>query len=949
MSEGETVTIAQNPALTVTKTATSTGPYNLNDTITYSIVAENTGNMTLTGVTITDPGVGAVLGTCTPTQPATLAPNATLTCAATHVVTQADIDAGSYANTAFADSSETDPVSEGETVTIAQNPALAVTKTATSTGPYDLNDTITYSIVAENTGNTTLTGVTITDPGVGAVLGTCTPTQPATLAPNATLTCAATHVVTQADIDAGSYANTAFADSSETDPVSEGETVTIAQNPALTVTKTATSTGPYNLNDTITYSIVAENTGNMTLTGVTITDPGVGAVLGTCTPTQPATLAPNATLTCAATHVVTQADIDAGSYANTAFADSSETDPVSEGETVTIAQNPALAVTKSNPRAGPYALNDTITYSIVAENTGNMTLTGVTITDPGVGAVLGTCTPTQPATLAPNATLTCAATHVVTQADIDAGSYANTATASSDQTQPVTDDETVSTAQNPQVGLAKQAASVVEVSTGTYDIRYNFVVRNYGNVALSNLQVSDNLALTFPPPASFTVRSLTSLDFSIDPTYDGSGNNNLLLGTDTLAIGGSGTITLVVRVVPTNSGPYNNSAVATGNEPDDDPVTDISQNGNNPDSDSDGDPTDNNDPTPVTFEGNLLEPPIGFKEVNDQNAPVLKWTVTWINNANIVAVLAEAADPIPAGTTFRAVGPLNGYPLPVSAPTGSTTAGVTCTNSSTVTTTTYCYYEGPTATYPRGRIVWVGTLGPDLGAENAAEAQHEIVITFSVTAASGVTSVKNTATIDFDKNGDGDVTDPGERRVATTTETWKTSIPETLPDTGFAPGRVTTLPAQPPHLAYQALGSLWLELPTLGVQSTITGIPNQDGKWDISWLGSDAGWLTGTAYPTTYGNSAITAHVYLANGKPGPFVNLRSLKWGDQVVVHSGGQRYVYEVRQVEQVKPGDLSTLRHEDLAWVTLITCQGYNEASNTYTHRTVVRAVLVKITSE
>ncbi len=368
----DTLITTGTPALAVTKSATSTGPYNLNDTITYSIVAENTGNTTLTGVTITDPGVGAVLGTCTPTQPATLAPNATLTCAATHVVTQADIDAGSYANTAFADSSETDPVSEGETVTIAQNPALAVTKTATSTGPYDLNDTITYSIVAENTGNTTLTGVTITDPGVGAVLGTCTPTQPATLAPNATLTCAATHVVTQADIDAGSYANTAFADSSETAPVSEGETVTIAQNPALAVTKSQSSAGPYALNDTITYSIVAENTGNMTLTGVTITDPGVGAVLGTCTPAQPATLAPNATLTCAATHVVTLADIDAGSYANTAFADSSETAPVSEGETVTIAQNPALAVTKTATSTGPYDLNDTITYSIVAENTGNI-------------------------------------------------------------------------------------------------------------------------------------------------------------------------------------------------------------------------------------------------------------------------------------------------------------------------------------------------------------------------------------------------------------------------------------------------------------------------------------------------------------------------------------------------------------------------------------------------
>ncbi len=165
-----------------------------------------------------------------------------------------------------------------------------------------------------------------------------------------------------------------------------------------------------------------------------------------------------------------------------------------------------------------------------------------------------------------------------------------------------------------------------------------------------------------------------------------------------------------------------------------------------------------------------------------------------------------------------------------------------------------------------------------------------------------------------------------------------------IPSTGFAPDRVTALPEQ--TVAYTR-SDLWLEIPKLGVKMDIVGVPQVDGEWDVSWLGNNAGWLNGSAYPTWNGNSVLTGHVVDANGKAGPFRYLNTLWYGDQVIIHAGGAQYVYEVRSVTQVGPGSTAQLlKHEDLPWVTLVTCRGYDETTGTYRYRVLVRAVLVAV---
>ncbi|UCC59494.1 MAG: sortase [Dehalococcoidia bacterium] len=173
--------------------------------------------------------------------------------------------------------------------------------------------------------------------------------------------------------------------------------------------------------------------------------------------------------------------------------------------------------------------------------------------------------------------------------------------------------------------------------------------------------------------------------------------------------------------------------------------------------------------------------------------------------------------------------------------------------------------------------------------------------------------------------------------------------PVTLPETGFAPGMQTELPSVAKNNTYTYFGDLWLEIPSLNVQIPIVGVPMMNNKWDLTWLGAQAGWLEGTAFPTWAGNSGITAHAYTEDGSGGPFLRLGELHWGDEVIVHGWGQQYVYEVRTVDIVSPANVRSLRHEEFPWLTMITCRGYDDTSGEFLWRTVVRAVQVNIKSD
>jgi LPXTG-site transpeptidase (sortase) family protein len=142
--------------------------------------------------------------------------------------------------------------------------------------------------------------------------------------------------------------------------------------------------------------------------------------------------------------------------------------------------------------------------------------------------------------------------------------------------------------------------------------------------------------------------------------------------------------------------------------------------------------------------------------------------------------------------------------------------------------------------------------------------------------------------------------------------------------------------------------SLTLEIPVIKVKAPIVGVESKNGDWDVTWMQDQVGWLHGSAYPTWKGNSLLTAHVVNADGKPGVFSQLKYLGLGEYVFVYHSGYRYTYQVIANDFVQPDDSSVMKHEDKPFLTLITCDSYDEKTGTYLRRVAVQAELVDVRS-
>uniref|UniRef100_UPI0005596DEB DUF7507 domain-containing protein n=1 Tax=Desulfatiglans anilini TaxID=90728 RepID=UPI0005596DEB len=206
----------------------------------------------------------------------------------------------------------------------------------------------------------------------------------------------------------------------------------ICPAPGLTLDKTTTTASYDGAGDIISYQYKLTNSGNVPLQPpYAVLD---NKVTVTC-PQTPDPLAPGAFLTCTAQYAVSQADLDLGSVTNTATASATYGDsPVTSNQdqvTVPGIRTPGIELQKTgtlqdNDGTPGVSAGDTISYTFSVKNTGNVTLTNVTITDPKITVSGGPI-----ASLAPGVTdsTTFTGSYTLTQTDINAGTFTNIATA----------------------------------------------------------------------------------------------------------------------------------------------------------------------------------------------------------------------------------------------------------------------------------------------------------------------------------------------------------------------------------------------------------------------------------------------------------------------------------------------------------------------------------------
>src|SRR6059036_431002 len=306
------------------------------------------------------------------------------------------------------------------------------------------------------------------------------------LAPGATTSCTATHTITQADLNAGSITNTATASGNSATSPEASATVTAIQTKAITLAKGASPTTYSTVGTVITYTYTLTNSGNVTLPGpFSVSDDKQGAI----SPCGAGPLAPGATTSCIATQTITQADLDAGSITNTATASGNSATSPEASATVTAIQTKAITLAKGASPTTYSTVGTVITYTYTLTNSGNVTLPGpFSVSDDKQGAI----SPCGAGPLAPGATTSCIATQTITQADLDAGSITNTATASGNSATSPEASATVTAIQTKAITLAKGASPTTYSTVGTVII-YTYTITNSGNVTLAGpFSVSDD-------------------------------------------------------------------------------------------------------------------------------------------------------------------------------------------------------------------------------------------------------------------------------------------------------------------------------------------------------------------------------------------------------------------------------------------------------------------------
>ena len=520
LPEGAVFTFAYSASASWTLTATSpTANYNaVGNTIAYSISVANTGNLSISGVTLASQVI-----TSGPTLTSgdngnnVLDIGETWMFTASRAVTQSDLDNGNVnaqftaAGTPLAGTLTN--ATGNAVVNAVQSPSWTLSKTSTTANYNNAGDVLSYVLVLTNTGNVSINAVSLTDDKAttGPTLASGDIGSDNILGVGEAWMYNATYTVVQADVDGGSVTNTATASGTPAGGTlanaTDNVTVNALQSPGWSMVKESSLTLFSHVGDMIPYTIKVTNTGNETITGVTVADPQAttGPTFVSGDTDSDNELDVSETWTYTATYQVVQADIDAGSFTNTATA--SATFPIglanaTASKTIPAIQSPAWTLS-SSVSATYQSVGETLFYNLSLTNTGNEPISNITLTDP-----LATTGPTYVSgdtgsdqVLGLGEIWVYSSTHVVTQADLDAGAVSSTTTASGTPNAGVlanaTAPATSSAIQNPSWTATLASPTPTYVQPGD-PIAYTLSISNTGNVSINSVAAALTQVTTGP-------------------------------------------------------------------------------------------------------------------------------------------------------------------------------------------------------------------------------------------------------------------------------------------------------------------------------------------------------------------------------------------------------------------------------------------------------------------
>ena len=511
----------------------SSGYVNDADTIEYIFYITNVGTTTITAINLTD---GLVTPDCTEASSSLpLSPGRTTTCVAVYALDQDDVDAQVVYNEAQVEVTHvggaTSTDEDSDTIYLGANieRSMKMVKLGTPDDPSDPTS-ITYTFSIENTGTQTLHNFEVTDDTLGLFNVSC-PLDEDPLPPGQKSSCTQTYVLTQVDLDRGYVYNTAtmqaqsgsvmdanllYATDSTRTPFSVPSSVVLSKT--ILNTDFVLYAG-----DELTYTFTVINTGRSTLFNIIIGDndidfeaPCSGGLVGT--------LDAGETVDCNGTYTLTQDDIDAGSYSNTAvlsaLTGTDATRPISAISNTVTATFLNVAEPFIFTKEGTFLDNlngdnktqvgEGIEYLFIVENNGTQTIHISTITDFDPRVVLrADC---QDIDLDPGETRVCEGRYTVRLVDANNEFKFNEATASytlGDSASPSTLSATATVILPPGQLIDFEKSTTYDPESGAEvgdTIVFVFKVTNAGSQSIVNASIVD-----------LDLSSSDCLDFDLDP------------------------------------------------------------------------------------------------------------------------------------------------------------------------------------------------------------------------------------------------------------------------------------------------------------------------------------------------------------------------------------------------------------------------------------------------